>query len=135
MCYNNQMEKIKPLVLIIDDDKEFITIYTDKLSASGFRVESATNGKEGLAYAKKECPSIILLDLNMPNMDGKNVLEQIRACEIIAGTKVILFTSFHEYEGEKINLEYATRIGADTYLEKSVDLSKLVDKIKELLKK
>ena len=66
-------------------------------------------------------------------MDGKEVLNQIRDCEDTKGTKVVLFTSFHEYGGKEVNSEYAKKIGADAYLEKDVDLGVLVKTVRGLV--
>lgn len=123
----------KPFVLMIDDDKALVEIYKDKLSANGFRVKGALGGEEGLKIIKEECPNVVILDLRMPGMDGKEVLDEIRGCEETEGTKVVLFTSFHEYGGDEVNSEYAKKIGADAFLEKDVDLDELVKVIRGLV--
>jgi CheY-like chemotaxis protein len=60
----------QPTVLVVDDDPELREIYAAFLSEEGFRVETAENGAEGISVARRTLPDLILLDIEMPVMDG-----------------------------------------------------------------
>jgi DNA-binding response OmpR family regulator len=65
-------------ILVVDDDIKLLDIMRDKFKQAGYRVLLAKNGEEGLAMALKERPTLILLDLRMPQMDGQALLESLR---------------------------------------------------------
>jgi len=68
----------KKNVLVVDDDKNFRTLLSEKFKISGFNVFEATNGKEGLEKALESHPDIILLDILMPIMNGWDMLKTLR---------------------------------------------------------
>lgn len=72
------MTNEKKTVLIVEDDTALRRVLTDKLTAEGFVVFGAVNGKEGLAVAEEKHPSLILLDIFMPIMDGITMLTKLR---------------------------------------------------------
>lgn len=85
-------------IAIIEDDLAIAQMYRIKFEAEGYEVETAENGKLGLALAEKMQPDIILLDLMMPEMTGDQMLAKMRATNWGKSTKVIILTNVGEQE-------------------------------------
>ncbi len=87
-----------PLIAIVEDDTALSEMYRFKFERSGFRVETAQNGREGLDLAKKAKPDLILLDLRMPIMSGDEMLAQMRATDWGNDIRVIILTNISKSE-------------------------------------
>ncbi|HSX27469.1 MAG TPA: response regulator [Patescibacteria group bacterium] len=87
-----------PKVAIIEDDQAISQMYRIKFEAEGFEVETAENGKLGLALAEKMKPDIILLDLMMPEMRGDEMLAFMRKTDWGKDIKVVVLTNMGEQE-------------------------------------
>ena len=87
---SRQMSKC---ILIIDDEEGILGLVRDILQAPGWRVLTASSGKEGLAYARAKRPDAILLDVMMPDLDGPATLQQLRANPATRSIPVILLTA------------------------------------------
>src|SRR5215813_12201437 len=74
----SHMTPVGETILLVDDDLDFQEIVTDRLAALGYRVFAASNGHEGLALVEQEGPQIVLLDVEMPDMNGLAVLKAMR---------------------------------------------------------
>jgi len=85
-------------VAIIEDDPAISQMYRFKFEAEGYEVETAGNGKLGLGLAQKMKPDIILLDLMMPEMNGDEMLEKMRATKWGKDIKVVVLTNKGEQE-------------------------------------
>ncbi len=85
-------------IAIIEDDAAIAQMYRMKFEAEGFNVETAENGKLGLALAQEMSPDIILLDLMMPEMTGEEMLSKMRATDWGKDIKVIILTNMGEQE-------------------------------------
>jgi DNA-binding response OmpR family regulator len=85
-------------VAIIEDDQAISQMYRFKFEAEGYEVETAENGKVGLALAKNMKPDIILLDLMMPEMNGDEMLAKMRATSWGKDIKVVILTNKGEQE-------------------------------------
>jgi two-component system cell cycle response regulator DivK len=99
------------------------------LENSGYEVVEATNGQEAVDLVWKECPDLILMDLNMPLLDGLAATEQIRLCKEVCQNVTILAITAHDTYGMK---EAALKAGCDGYLTKPIDfehLQKIIDRI------
>lgn len=118
------------LVLVVDDYEDGRFILKRLLEAKGFRVAEATNGEEALASVRRECPDLILMDLNMPRMDGLTAARKIRECkELCAGVPMVAVTAYHTY-GMK---EAAEEAGCDAYLAKPIEETHLDRTLRRLL--
>ena len=117
------MEKI----LIIDDDKAFGQTLKIFLSDSFPKVHFVTSGEEGVDYVKKEIPDVVITDLRMPNMDGLEVLKQIK--DIDSSIAVIIITAFDETD----SIIKAMQLGAFDFFEKSFDLKRIKIIVKKTL--
>jgi DNA-binding response OmpR family regulator len=89
-------------VAIVEDDQAISQMYRIKFETEGFQVETASNGKLGLELAEKMRPDIILLDLMMPEMNGDEMLKQLRATSWGKNIKVIVLTNVGEQEAPEI---------------------------------
>jgi CheY-like chemotaxis protein len=83
----------KPLALIIEDDAELADIFSVGLEGIGFETEIARDGKMALARLATVVPVLVLLDLHLPGVSGKDILKHIRANDRLAGTRVVLATA------------------------------------------
>jgi len=114
-----------PLVLIIDDDLNTHDLAGRILLQNNFRLISASNGEKGIELAKKVNPDLILLDIMMPEKDGWQVLEEIKAEEALADIPVLIISVLEEEKA-------AVALGARSFVSKPIDKQVLLDTIKEL---
>jgi len=89
-------------VAIIEDNQPIRDMYSLKLKKSGYEVYTATNGQEGLELLEKIRPELVLLDINMPIMNGDEMLEKLRATDWGALLKVIVLTNLSKDEAPSI---------------------------------
>jgi DNA-binding NtrC family response regulator len=115
-------------ILIIDDEKNIREIFSLLLQEKGYLVETAENGKKGLETARKFTPDLILLDMNLPDISGIDVLPQVK--DFLPDTAVIIITAF----GTIKNAVEATKLGAYDYMEKPIDNDELLLIISRALK-
>jgi len=89
-------------IAIIEDDQAISQMYRIKFEAENYEVETAENGKLGLALAEEMRPDVMLLDIMMPEMDGAEMLEKMRQTDWGAKIKVIVLTNMGEQEAPDI---------------------------------
>ena len=117
-------------VLIVEDDEFLLQMYATKLDLEGFKVLEATTGLQGLKVAQKEIPDLILLDLNLPELSGFEVLSQLKRDDGTKNIKVLVLTNYSQKE----NIDKCLELGADDYLIKAHFVpSEVVKKIKDIL--
>jgi DNA-binding response OmpR family regulator len=87
-----------PKIAIIEDDQAISQMYRFKFEADGFEVETAENGVLGLDLCKSMQPDVVLLDLMMPEMNGDEMLENLRAADWGKSIKVVILTNMGEQE-------------------------------------
>lgn len=80
-------------ILVVEDDKDLRDFYSELLESEGFTVLTAENGQIGLEAVKSQKPDIVLLDLMMPVMDGKEMLHQMRSLPASSKTPVLVLTN------------------------------------------
>lgn len=122
-------EESGPLILVVDDDLPSQTTVRDYLCANGFRVETANNGAEGVRVARLRHPQVILMDLQMPVMDGFAAMRELRGTPSFEATAIIALTSKAMPEDRAACLA----AGATAYLSKPVALRDLVSTIRSAL--
>ena len=116
-------------ILIAEDDAVLREVYTKKFTLSGYDIRTAQNGEEAVAELKKKEPDILILDINMPVLDGFGVLEQFPKQS--RNFPVIMLTNF----GDDKNRERGKELGADDYFIKSeMTIRKLLEMVETLLK-
>ena len=106
-------------VLVVDDDPAAVELLQEFLTAKGYEVITAGDGAEGLRRVKEERPHLILLDIQMPKMDGLEVLRHIRAID--KEVRVIMITGVNE----EATVRQAMALGAFDYIVKPLDLQYL----------
>ncbi len=82
-----------PLALIIEDDRKQATIFTGALQTAGFETETILDGRDGLDRLAVTTPAVVVLDLHLPRVSGKDILQHIRADARLANTRVMLATA------------------------------------------
>jgi signal transduction histidine kinase len=122
---------IAPLILLVEDNEANVQTFTSYLNAYEYRVVLAKNGEEGVAMAKTYQPDIILMDIQMPVMDGLQATRLIRAEPKLATVPIIALTA-RAMQGDQ---ELCIEAGANQYLSKPVELEQLVDMIGQFLEK
>lgn len=118
-------------ILIVEDELAYVKLLRDQLTAKGYQVIEAKDGKEGLEMAKKENPDMILLDIKMPLMDGMTMLDLLRKDEQGKSTKVIVLTNLEP--DDKIIKDVVKDQPAYYFVKSDVKLEDMLDKIKSLL--
>ena len=114
-------------VLVVDDEPQILRFLRPALEASGYEVLHAETGREALRLAANSAPDVIILDLGLPDIDGKEVLAQARAFT----QAPILILSAREREAEKIS---ALDLGADDYIEKPFAIGELLARLRAALR-
>ncbi|MCU0559403.1 MAG: response regulator [Desulfobacterales bacterium] len=112
-------------VLLVDDEKEFVDLLGERMSSRGMEVKSTTSAKDALKISEGQAFDAIVLDLMMPEMDGLEVLKNLKATR--PELQVILLTGHGTIEK---GVE-AMRLGAMDFVEKPADLDTLTEKIKK----
>ncbi len=121
-----------PRILIVEDDDFLLQMYAAKLELENFIVYTAMTGPQGLKVAQKEMPDLILLDLNLPEMDGFTVLQNLKNDATTKNIPVLVLTNF----AQKENIDRCLDLGAEDYLIKAHFVpSEVIAKIKNILLK
>ncbi|MBP8793208.1 MAG: response regulator transcription factor [Lutibacter sp.] len=118
-------------ILLVDDEPDILEIVGYNLKNEGYKVFTAKNGLEAVKIAKKEIPHLIILDIMMPEMDGIEACEKIRATPELENVLITFFTA----RGEDYSQVAGFDVGADDYITKPIKPKVLVSKIKALLRR
>ena len=119
-------------ILCVEDEPEMIDLIRLILGRRGFEVKGATGGVEGLQMKKKKKPDLILLDLMMPDMDGWEVYQQIKADEKTRGIPVIVVTAKAQSIDKVLGLHIAK---VDDYIAKPFSPQDLLSSVEKVLQK
>lgn len=125
------MKKKDTRILLVDDEPDILEIVGYNLSSEGYQVITAENGLEGVMQAKKHKPHLIILDVMMPEMDGIEACEKIRAIPELSETVITFLTA----RGEDYSQVAGFDAGADDYITKPVKPKVLLSKVKALLRR
>ena len=115
-------------ILIVDDEAEIVDQVKEYFEEEGFRVFVAETGFEGIELVKREHPTILILDMKLPDVPGLTVLKVAK--DESPQTKIIAITGFVD----QAMMDQAEVLGRDTFLQKPFDLEKLKDEVDRLLK-
>ncbi len=120
--------ELRDLILVVDDEEDTTTLLKTILKDSGFNVSSALNGEEALEKNKSYHPHMILLDLMMPEMDGIETLQKLRA---LTSVPVIILSAL----SDKHKIVEGLRLGADDYVTKPFHYEELVERVRAVLRR
>ncbi|MCP5095167.1 MAG: response regulator transcription factor [Chloroflexi bacterium] len=116
------------LILVVEDEPKIMKLARDYLERSGYRVVTAVDGSTALIIARQEKPSMVVLDLNLPGMDGLDVCRELRR---ESDVPIIMLTARVEETDRLIGLE----LGADDYITKPFSPRELVARVRAVLRR
>jgi len=118
-------------VLCVEDNDDSLFVLHRRLSQAGFEVKVATNGKEGVEWATTLAPDLIVMDLNLPKLDGTEATRRLKSQPETKHIPIIVMTSHYD-EKHRAN---ALAAGCDAYETKPPDFTRLVELIQSLVAK
>ena len=119
----------KLTILVIDDDALLIGLVEHKLRARGYNVQTATDGQTGLQLARALRPDLIVLDIMMPGIDGRQVLHELRADPTLAKVPVVMLTA-RRRESDVVD---ALALGAADFMSKPFSPDELAARVARLV--
>jgi CheY-like chemotaxis protein len=122
-------DRERPLVLIVEDQSDLRLLYVEHLTTSGFDVIEAVNGAEAIDHTSAQLPDVVLMDLNLPVVDGWEATQRLKGDSRTAHIPVVALTA-HDGSGE---LERATVAGCDWFVPKPCPPQALVIEIRRVL--
>ena len=122
---------IQKKILIVEDEKPLAKVLSDRFTAEGFHVLKAENGKEGLEQIKTQKPDIVLLDILMPVMNGRVMLQELRSIPEFKHTPVIVLTNAGEVDNIRVTKTYHDAI--EFLIKSNVTMDEIVEKVKRII--
>src|ERR1044072_6887495 len=119
---------MSPLILVVDDEPKVARLARDYLEKNGFRVLTCDDGQAALTIARREKPDLVILDLMLPTIDGREVCRRLRRDSDVP---IIMLTALSEEIDQVTGLE----IGADDYITKPFSVRALVARVRALLRR
>ena len=116
-------------ILVIEDDEMNMDMITQRLELRGYRVLGAVDGLDGIDLAREELPDLILMDVNLPEIDGWETTRRLKAEPATRHIPVVALTA-HAMAGDR---DKALQAGCDDYETKPVNFQRLLSKIEALL--
>jgi two-component system phosphate regulon response regulator PhoB/two-component system alkaline phosphatase synthesis response regulator PhoP len=120
-----------PVIAALDDESDILELLKVSIQQAGYRFEGFQEAEELFRYLAREKPSLILLDLMLPDTDGLEVCRQIRRSEDLAGIPIIMLTARGDESDKVVGLE----LGADDYMTKPFSVKELVARIHAVLRR
>jgi two-component system alkaline phosphatase synthesis response regulator PhoP len=120
-------------ILLVDDEPDVLSLYQMALTQAGFQVITASNGADAIVLAKQKHPSLILMDVKMPGMDGVETAVKIKEDPDTANLKLVFLTAFSDPAKSEIDVKAAKEMGALDFLKKGISVTELRDKVKQYL--
>jgi two-component system, cell cycle response regulator DivK len=118
-----------PKILLVEDHQEIWDFLSRRLTRRGYEVVVAQDGQQGLDKARSDAPDLLLLDMNLPVMDGWTVAQTLKGEESTKAIPIIALTA-HAMAGDR---EKALAAGCNDYHAKPIDFSQLIDQIEAAL--
>jgi two-component system phosphate regulon response regulator PhoB len=121
---------MKPKILVVDDEPDAVELIEFNLKANGYDVVSATDGEEALEKARSILPSLIVLDIMLPEVDGMEVCKILRRDQRTSAIPIIMLTA----KAAEIDRVLGLELGADDYVTKPFSPRELILRVKRLLR-
>ena len=118
-----------PTILYVEDDFQNRVLVRRVLEASGFSFIGAENGLAGIQLAQEHIPDLILMDINLPEMDGYEVTSRLRQMNSLANVPIVAMTA-NVMKGDR---EKSLGAGCDGYIQKPINVDLLPDQINQFL--
>jgi CheY-like chemotaxis protein len=122
------MEKV---ILIVEDDAKNLKLFRDLLQVSGYTTLEATDGKQGVELARGKKPDLILMDIQMPVMDGLEATKLLKNNDVTKDIPIVALTAY-AMQGDEEKMREA---GFDGYISKPIDVKGFLKKISEVISK
>ena len=116
-------------ILVVDDDPEILNMLQLRLEARGYKILTASDGKEALAMAKRSRPELMILDVMMPAKNGWEVARALKQDPVTEQTKILMLTAI----GAQVNEMTSPLYGADAHLDKPFNFTELDKTIARLI--
>ncbi|WP_210397902.1 response regulator transcription factor [Motiliproteus sediminis] len=116
-------------ILLVDDEPNILLSLQFLMKRAGYEVDTASDGEMALQRVAAVPPDLVLLDINMPRLNGYDVCEQIRNNPAWHSTRIILLTA----KGREVEKEKGLALGADDYITKPFSNQELIDKVAALM--
>lgn len=123
-----QRDSLAPSVLLVDDEPQVVFVLQFSLEAEGYRTFTARNGREALAEIGQSHPTLMVLDIMMPVMDGWSVLEELLKLPEGERPRVVIVSALASVQDRA----RAAQLGADAYVAKPFDVMELVEVLRGL---
>jgi predicted Zn finger-like uncharacterized protein len=117
-------------VLVVDDSKFFRELVVDVLKPLGYAFQMAADGAEALAIIRRVRPALVILDLNLPGVDGYALLRQVRADAALSGIRLLAMSGVYRSE---VDAAQVLASGADDFMGKSFNPEQLQSRVQRLL--
>ncbi|WP_029895537.1 response regulator [Desulfohalovibrio reitneri] len=121
----------KDVILVVEDDEDIQQLLRYNLEAAGFEVVSAEEGSEALAKARRTIPSLVILDIMLPGMDGFEVCKELKKNAETAKAPIIMLTA----RGEEVDRIVGLELGADDYVVKPFSPREMLLRVKAILRR
>lgn len=118
-------------ILVVDDEQDILDFIEYNLKAEGFKVLKAENGQMGIELAREHKPSLVLLDIMMPKMNGLEVCEKLQSDKNVSSIPIIFLTA----RDDELTEVQGLNLGADDYISKPISTRKLMSRIKAVLRR
>ena len=116
-------------ILVVDDEPNIVLSLEFLMKKAGFDVRTAADGEEAMQAIRTEPPALILLDINIPKINGYEICESVRGSKEWRDIRIVMITA----KGRDIEREKGLAMGADDYITKPFATQKVVDKVREIL--
>ena len=116
-------------LLLVDDDEELCRLLTDYLGRDGYQVTTCGNGREGLELARAGAYGLVLLDVMLPDINGKDVCQRVRSDKNLDNVRIICISGMVEED----KVDELKAAGADDFLRKPFEVDRLIERICALL--
>lgn len=120
---------MKPKILVVDDSPTIRKFISIALKVKGFEIISAGDGMEALELLPNDSVDLVITDLNMPNIDGFNLIERIRTNENYQNTPIIVMSNLSDSE----DIQRAMNLGANSYIIKPFDQNNITKEVAKYL--
>jgi phosphate regulon transcriptional regulator PhoB len=118
-------------ILVVDDERDILELVRLQLSQAGFRVQTATDGRQALETARRNPPDLIILDLMLPLMAGTEVARELRTGDKTRSIPILMLTA----RGEEVDRVVGFELGADDYVVKPFSPRELILRVQAILRR